>query len=312
MELIFYGVRGSCPIARRDQVRYGGNTSCIHFQTQSGQDLILDAGSGIRLLGQHMMQREYAEGRGEAYILVGHTHWDHILGFPFFAPLHMEGNHFVVVSAGQTGAHIRDILSEQQAMLNFPVNLEYLNAHLDYLQFKPGDALTLGEFRVETVQLNHGGITVGYRIEADSAVITAYTDTARVREVRLGDGMGGPVPDQGFTKDYLARLAYCAREADLLVHDTHFREREIVDRYHYGHSTVEDALEIARRAEVKQLVLFHHAPEHSDTIVDEKLMLAQDLSRGEPFTIAAAVENGHLVVGHAADRAADPHQGAAL
>ena len=155
MELTFYGARGSYPIARRDQIRYGGNTTCLHFRTRSGQELILDGGSGIRLLGQEMLQREFAEGRGKVYILVGHTHWDHILGFPFFDPFHEHGNHFVVVSAGQPGAHIRDILSGQQSDINFPVSLEFLPARLEYLPFKPGDELTLGEFRVETAQLNH-------------------------------------------------------------------------------------------------------------------------------------------------------------
>ena len=114
MHLTFYGARGSYPVARPDQIRYGGNTTCLHFQTQSGQELILDGGSGIRLLGQEMMQREFAQGQGAAYILIGHTHWDHILGFPFFGPFQIEGNRFVVVSAGQPGAHIRDILAGQQ------------------------------------------------------------------------------------------------------------------------------------------------------------------------------------------------------
>ena len=181
MELTFYGARGSYPIARRDQVRYGGNTTCLHFRTRSGQDLILDGGSGIRLLGQDMIQREFAEGRGEAYILVGHTHWDHILGIPFFVPFRLDGNRFVVVSAGQIGAHIRDILSGQQSDINFPLSLEACPAHLEYLSFKPSDKLTLGEFQVETVQLNDSGITVGYRIEADGGAVTVYTDTARVR-----------------------------------------------------------------------------------------------------------------------------------
>jgi phosphoribosyl 1,2-cyclic phosphodiesterase len=304
MEMTFYGARGSYPIARRDQVRYGGNTTCLHFRTRSGQELILDGGSGIRLLGQEMMQREFTEGRGEVYILVGHTHWDHILGIPFFAPFR-ERNRFVVVSAGQPGAHIRDILSGQQSDINFPVSLEFLPARLEYLPFKPGDELTLGEFRVETVQLNHPGITMGYRIEADGGAVTVYTDTARVREVRLGDGMGGPGPDQGFSRGFLERLAHCARQADVLVHDTHFLEHEMLGRYHWGHSTVEDALEMARMAGVDQLVLFHHHPEHSDAVVDEKLALARDLGRGEPLKVEAAAEGWRLKVGRNAEEDAD-------
>ena len=110
MELTYYGTRGSYPIARTDQLRYGGNSTCIHFRTRSGQDLILDGGSGIRRLGEVLVEREFGEGQGEAFVLVGHTHWDHILGYPFFRPFYRTGNRFMFVSAGQTGAHIRDIL----------------------------------------------------------------------------------------------------------------------------------------------------------------------------------------------------------
>ena len=296
MELTVYGARGSYPIARPDQLHYGGNTTCLHFQTQSGQELVLDGGSGIRLLGDEMMEREFGEGQGEAYVLVGHTHWDHIMGFPFFAPFYQEGNRFIIVSAGQTGISIRDILSQQQIGLHFPVPFERLQAQREYLPFKPGDKLTLGEFCVETVQLNHPGITVGYRIEADGGVAVVYTDTARVREIRLGDGMEGPEPDEGFTREFLARLAHCARGADLLIYDTNYLEHEILGRYHFGHSTVEDALEVARMAKVDKLVLFHHAPDHSDTVVDEKLALARDLCRGQPLSVEAAAEGARMPV----------------
>jgi ribonuclease BN (tRNA processing enzyme) len=297
MELTFYGVRGTCPIARPDQVRYGGNTTCLHFRTRSGQDLILDAGSGLRPLAREMMQREFGRGLGEAHILIGHTHWDHILGFPFFYPFFVQGNRFVVVSAGQTGVHIRDILASQHSEINWPVTLEDLAADPEYLSFRVGDDLALGEYRVETVQLNHPGITVGYRVEADGGAVAVYTDTARVRQIWLGDGVGPREPDEGFTREYLARLAHNARGVDVLVHDTYFLEHEIAGRYHWGHSTVEDALEVARMAGVKQLVLFHHHQDHSDRVVDEKLALARDLSQDEPFQVEAAAEGWCLRLG---------------
>jgi ribonuclease BN (tRNA processing enzyme) len=297
MELTFYGVRGTCPVARPDQIRYGGNTTCLHFQTRSGQELILDAGTGIRVLAREMMQRQFGRGQGEVHILIGHTHWDHILGFPFLYPLFVQGNRFVVVSAGQTGVHIRDILAGQHTEINWPVTLDDLPADQEYLSFRVGDDLALGEFRVETVQLNHPGITVGYRVEADGGAVAVYTDTARVREIRLGDGMGDWEPDAGFTSEYLQRLAHCARGVDLLVHDTYFLEHEIPGHYHWGHATVEDALEVARLAGVKQLVLFHHHQDHSDAVVDAKLALARDLSHGESFQVQAAADGWRVTVG---------------
>lgn len=250
------------------------------------------AGDFVAPEPQHALPAQI--GRGMAHLLITHTHWDHILGFPFFGPLYSQGNHFVIVSAGQTKAHIRDILSGQQEYPNWPWSVDDAAASLEYQTFDPGDEVKLGEFLVKTVQLNHQGITIGYRIEADDRAVAVYTDTGRVREVRLGDGMGGPEPDGGFSTEYLARLARCAHKVDMLVHDAYFLEYEMLGRYDWGHSTVEDALETARMAEVNQLVLFHHHQDHSDTTIDEKLALARDLSRGESFGVEAAAD-GWLV-----------------
>jgi ribonuclease BN (tRNA processing enzyme) len=296
MDLTFYGVRGSYPIARRDQVRYGGNTTCLHFTTRSGENLILDGGSGIRLLGDRLMRQTFGRGQGAASILVTHTHWDHILGFPFFPPFYRQGNRFVLASAGQTGSHIRDILAGQHADLNFPVPFEDLVADVDYIAFEPGEPLELGEFHIETVQLNHPGITVGYRVEADDCAVTVFSDTGRVSQVRIGAAMGGPEPDKAYTHRYLAELAHCARNSDLLVHDAQYFEYQMVGRYHWGHSTVEDALQMARMAGVKKLALFHFDPNHSDTVVDEQLALARDLSAGDSFEIVAAVEGWQIQI----------------
>ena len=106
MRVTFYGVRGSHPMARKNLIGYGGNTSCVHFSSPGGEDLILDCGSGIRALGKEMMTREFGRGEGKAHILLGHTHWDHILGLPFFEPLYRAGNEFTIVSAPQDGVHI--------------------------------------------------------------------------------------------------------------------------------------------------------------------------------------------------------------
>jgi phosphoribosyl 1,2-cyclic phosphodiesterase len=297
MYLTFYGTRGSYPTARRDQLRYGGNTTCLHFQTPSGQDLILDGGSGIRLLGKNLMKREYGRGLGQAHILVTHTHWDHILGYPFFAPFYRAGNQFTLVSAGQTDADLRKILAGQYNILNFPVAFEHMDADSQFYRFEPGETLQLGEFRVETIQLNHPGLTVGYRVEHNGRVVTAFTDTARVREIWLGDGTAGLPMNKQFANAFLEKLTYCARHSDLLIYDTHFLEHEMYGRYDWGHSTVEDALEIARLAQVKELVLFHHAPEHSDTVLEEKFLLAKDLARHDPFVVSCAYEGLKRLVG---------------
>lgn len=296
MELMFYGVRGSYPTSRKDQVSYGGNTTCFHFRSDAGQDLVMDAGSGIRKLGHRMMGREFGKGQGHLPIIIGHTHWDHIMGLPFFHPMYIDGNEFTFVSAGQTDQGIRDILSGQYRDLHFPVALEHIPAKVEFEDFAPGDKFELNGFQISSIQLNHQGITVGYRIEADGNSAVIFTDTARITEVRLGDGMGGTDPDKGYADRFTAGLREFCADADVVVHDSHFFEHEMVGKYHWGHSTLEDAIDLCKVAQVKNLFLFHHAPEHWDIQVDAKLALARDLSRKESFNIFAAAEGWKLDV----------------
>jgi len=190
MKLTFYGVRGSYPIARPNNVRYGGNSTCLHITTDAGAELIFDGGSGIANLGLHMMSREFKAGTGKATVLVGHTHWDHILGYPFFWPFYTAGNKFKFVSAGQTGVSIQDILSGQHHDLHFPVPFDDLAADIEYINFSIGDKLAVDGVKMRTFQLNHPGLTVAYRLEADGAAIVVITDTARIHATRLGDHMG--------------------------------------------------------------------------------------------------------------------------
>jgi len=296
MKLTFFGTRGSYPFSRSDNIRYGGNSTCLYVKTASGTELILDGGSGVVNLGHQMMEREFGEGKGEAVILVGHTHWDHILGYPFFKPFYAEGNRFQFVSAGQTGVSIQEILSGQHDDLHFPVPFEHLAAEITYHDFSIGENLTFGDAVVKTFQLNHPGLTVAYRIEADGGALVIITDTARIHATRLGDGMGGIDPDPAYAKKFTERLTAFAERADLLVHDSHFFEHEIRNKEHWGHSTGEDALLLARAAGVRRLSLFHHAPEHSDADVDQILRSTRDLARKDPIEISASIEGETLVV----------------
>jgi phosphoribosyl 1,2-cyclic phosphodiesterase len=296
MKLTFHGVRGSYPLATRENVRYGGNSTCCHLVTRQGTELILDGGSGIVNLGTEMLGRAFGRGEGAATILVGHTHWDHILGYPFFEPFYQAGNRFTFVSAGQTGVSIREILSGQHDDLHFPVPFDALAATFEYRDFTIGEQLVVDEVRIGTFQLNHPGLTVGYRIEADGARIVIFTDTARIHACRLGDNMGGLAPDEAFTARFTEGITEFVAGADVLVHDSHFYEHEIRGKEHWGHSTAEDALVLARRGLVRHLVLFHHAPEHSDAEVDEILQNTKDLARDLPLVVTAAVEGACLEV----------------
>ncbi len=301
MQLTFFGVRGSYPIARPDNVRYGGNSTCLHLRMASGAEIILDGGSGIVNLGLEMMQREFAAGEGSATILVGHTHWDHILGYPFFLPFFVAGNSFRFVSAGQTGISIREILSGQHHDLHFPVPFEDLAANIQYDELSMGESLNLEGVKLTTFQLNHPGLTVAYRIEEEGAAVVIITDTARIHAARLGDNMGGPDPDPAFARRYTDRLTALCEGADLLVHDAHFMEHEIRDKEHWGHATGEDALRLAREAGVRRLALFHHAPEHNDTVVSQILQATRDLARRDDLEVTAAMEGATYHLGSSSE-----------
>ena len=287
MDLTFWGVRGSCPISRPDNHRYGGNSTCLHVRRDGGDEWIIDAGSGIHVLGREMMQREFGRGQGFARILISHTHWDHILGFPFFAPLYVEGNRFEIWSAGQPGTGIQAILAGQQLPDNFPVPFASARAEMTFRSLVPGEAVEVGGVRVDTLQLNHPGLTLGYSLEATegaAAKLVVYTDNARIDAVRLGDDMEDTKPAA-----FHAAMAEHVAGADLLVPAAQFDEARIAGKEHWGHSTPGDCVALAQAAGAGHVSLFHHAPEHGDARIDDLLAEARALAPSG-MTVSAAAE----------------------
>lgn len=293
MLITFWGVRGSFPIARKDNIRYGGNSTCFQIQAPGEAPLIMDGGSGLRVLGSSLLLDAFGSGEGRANILIGHTHWDHILGYPFFGPFYFKGNRFSLYSAGQSEADLPLILEGQHRDLHFPVPFEELRAEMEFIRIQPGEGFDLGGFKIRSIQLNHPGITLGYRIEHEDASVVIFTDTARIRKVLLGDGMQEQAQQEGleaYQDRFYQGLVDFVRDADMLVHDSHFLEEEIIGKEHWGHSTAMDALELAREGRVRHLMLFHHAPEHSDEVVDRKLAFARDEAEDLHMQVSAARE----------------------
>lgn len=247
----FWGVRGSIPTPGIETVRYGGNTACLEIQV-AGKRLIFDGGTGLRVLGKHMM----AEMPVEAHLFFTHTHWDRIQGFPFFVPAFIEGNSFDIYGAmGQNGASIKQRLGDQMLRPNFPVPLQMMRSTLRFHDISPGSVITLDDVVVETISLNRPNRALGYRITWNGHSVVYATDTEHSPNQI----------DQG--------LLYLANQANLLIYDAAY-----ADHAYYDPKSIEiDAhpatwyagVEVAVAAQVKQIVLFHHDPAHDDDFLDQ-------------------------------------------
>lgn len=244
MRITFWGVRGSIACPAKTHLRYGGNTPCVELDV-AGQHVIFDAGTGIRMLGRSFLKRELRKGT----LLLSHTHWDHIQGFPFFAPAFDPSREFRILAGHlppSTGG-IRTVLAGQMAEPNFPVPLEIMRGSLAFEDFKAGDTFNLFPGVVaRTTSLNHPNGATGYRIEHDGASICYVTDTEHAIDA----------PDQA--------ILGLIEGADLLIYDSTYSDDEFPSKIGWGHSTWQEAVRLAQAGHVRRLAIFHHEPDHDD------------------------------------------------
>ncbi len=244
----FWGVRGSiaCPSPRH--MTYGGNTACA--EVVIGDSLIiLDAGTGIRKLGDRILKEDVRH----AHMLLSHTHWDHISGFPFFTPAFRDGRSFTI-KAGHLyeSGGVRASLAGQMMQPMFPVPIEIMRAGLVFEDFKAGDSFNLeGGISVRTAPLNHPSGATAYRIECGGKSLCYVTDTEHV----IGR------PDQ--------RVLGLIAGADLVIYDSTYTDDEFPTRLGWGHSTWQEGIRLCRTAEARKLVIFHHEPDHEDDVMEE-------------------------------------------
>jgi phosphoribosyl 1,2-cyclic phosphodiesterase len=234
------------------QSTVGGNTTCIEVQS-GDQLLIIDAGSGLRLLGLDLMEQGFAQGNHQADFLITHTHWDHVQGWPFFRPAFIPNNRFTFYSPF---AELADRLARQQEAIFFPVPVTYMSAQLEYKVISEERWCQIGKFRIYPVQLSHPGLTYGYRIEDGESCLVCATDSEYKRV------------DLKSTEKYVEFF----KDADLLIFDAQYNLTEVLDRPDWGHSSPMMGAELAYRAQVKRLALFHHDP----TSGDEKILAGRE------------------------------------
>jgi phosphoribosyl 1,2-cyclic phosphodiesterase/CheY-like chemotaxis protein len=255
--MTFWGVRGTLPVSRTDSVRYGGNTPCVSLSFPDGRLLIFDAGTGIKALSDSLMaaQRTRIDGK----ILLTHPHWDHINALPYFGPLYVQGNQFEICGPAHGDVTVRDLVSAQMSGVFFPVTVQEFSASISYRDLNEGE-FEIGGVKVRTMLLSHPGNCLGYRLEHGGRSICYVTDN----ELFFPDS-------ESYSEEYVERLADFARGTDVLITDCTYLDEEYPRKMHWGHSSVGQVADLAGRARPKTLYLFHHDPDHSDTIIDAKL-----------------------------------------
>ena len=250
MKVKFYGVRGSIPVCSPEFQRYGGNTTCLRIARERANRIwIIDAGTGIRNLGKDLM----SEGYKQEVINIGftHFHWDHIQGFPFFAPCFNKDQIIGIMMMGieRKCKNLKEIFSLQLQADYFPVQLDALGAQFQF--FNMGNIETFYEVTTTAAPQHHSfpGGSYGFRIEDDSQVLVICTDVEHINA----------------TDETIVELA---RNADLLIHDGQYTDEEYITHRGWGHSTWRQAVEVAKRANVKKLIITHHDPDHDDDMLD--------------------------------------------
>ncbi len=255
--LSYWGVHGTLPVPGPATVRYGGNTPCISMEIAGEPLYIFDCGSGIRLLSAHLMNGKNQRLTGR--IFISHTHWDHINTVAFFAPLYARGNEFEIYGPHQGDLTIDRAVSAQMDGVYFPVTIREFGARLIFRDLRE-ESLNFGPVRVDTMLLSHPGYCLGYRITVRGRKFCYITDNELYNP-------GDPRHDERYVK----RLAEFVSGADVLVTDTTYRDHEYPSKTDWGHSSVSQVADLAARAQVKRLHLFHHDPDQTDADIDLKL-----------------------------------------
>jgi phosphoribosyl 1,2-cyclic phosphodiesterase len=292
----FWGVRGSIPTPGPSTVHYGGNTSCVEVRVD-GQLIILDAGTGIRGLGLSLAQ-EFKERPIELTLLITHTHWDHIQGFPFFPVAYNPKNTIRVLAFEGTRKSLEATLSSQMESPYFPISMQEMPGHIAIEELKERK-FTIGSVKVEATFTNHPGLCACYKIISSAGTVVYMPDNELLKRF-----FGAKIDDCGraeadaFATKGDRQLCEFVRGADIVMMDSQYDCEEYPRYVGWGHSCVDDAVALAVEAEVKHFFLFHHDPSHNDAKITKMVEDARTLAKklGGNLKIDAAREGLEVVL----------------
>ncbi len=282
MHVRFWGTRGSIPAPGPGTARYGGNTSCTEIRSGDGTLIVLDCGTGARALGLHLSRSEPAPLRVNLFI--GHTHWDHIQGFPFFVPAFMSGVEMNIYAPVGFQRSLEEAMAGQMEYSYFPVKLHELRSRIHFTELEEG-FFRVGDVLVETQYLNHTAPTIAYRLTSGGTTIAYTTDHEPYWR------SSGGVSEHPGDRSHIVFL----QGADLVIHDAQYSEEEYAAKVGWGHSPVEYATDVALAADARRLALFHHDPTHDDASI-ERLEAHCRARAGNRLEVFAAAEGMELTV----------------
>lgn len=268
MEIRFWGTRGSIPSPGAHTLEFGGNTTCVEVILGSGRRVVLDGGTGFRLLGQQILQEN---NPCQLYLFLTHGHWDHLLGIPFFDPIYLATTEIMVDGWPPAFQAMTRVFDSHMGDGFFPVAFDHLKARIDYLNRLAHRPLDLDGVHIDTINLNHPQGGLGFRFREGAHTLVFITDN------ELGAANGSRIGE------FVQFAAGC----DLLIHDAQYLPEEMAERQGWGHSTYAEAVALAREAGARNLLLTHHDPSRSDAEVQRII----DLSR----QLAAGAENPHYI-----------------
>jgi diguanylate cyclase (GGDEF)-like protein len=300
MHVRFWGTRGSIAAPGPSTARFGGNTSCVEVRASDGTVIILDCGTGARELGMHLVQTMPQPIR--LHLFIGHTHWDHIQGFPFFVPAFLPGSELNIYAPIGFQRGLEEAMAGQMEYSYFPVKMRDLRSRIHFTELDEG-FFRVGAVLVETQFLNHTAPTIAYRMTSDGATIAYATDHEPFWNA------SGRVSQHPGDERHIAFL----KGANLVIHDAQYTDAEYRDKVGWGHSSLEYAVDVALAAGVERLVLFHHDPAHDDAMMEQLEAMAREHvgRRGQALEVLAAREGLELEV-HGSSAAPDMEEASAL
>jgi phosphoribosyl 1,2-cyclic phosphodiesterase len=280
MKITIWGCRGSLPVPGQDTLRYGGNTTCVELRLDDGSAVVIDAGTGIRNLGKKLVEEQNLK---DIYLLLTHSHWDHLMGFPFFRPAYFDRFTIHVRGGPIAKDTLKRYLEHQMDPPYFPARMDAMRAEFDISHGIPV-VKRIGRAEIQPVPLSHPNGGFGFRIEESGKSFVFLTDNEL--EYQHSRGLS-----------YTEYVSFC-RDADLLLHDAQFTDEQYEKVKSWGHSTVNAAINLAMDARVKRLLLFHHDPDRTDSEIDGILAQCQTViqKRKNKLHCTAASEGREIVM----------------